>query len=159
FDRGDDDEGPDDERQRPERDARVGPLAGQREDGLERVERARADVAEHDAERPHGREGKGGGGSFARSDIRLSQQQAPADRAKVAAKLKTLSGWVNETAARQASRYLRGEVKSAEARGAPAGIVHRLRCLDDRGVCLQTSQVAALIDVRRDAAEDNQNGP
>jgi hypothetical protein len=97
FDRGDHDEGPDDERQRPERDARVGPLAGQREDGLERVERARADVAEHDAERREGRERKGGCRGFARTAVGFRQEWPPLVATCSLAKLKRRLGWVNET--------------------------------------------------------------
>jgi len=73
FDRGDDDERPDHERQCPERDARVGVLAGQREHGFERVERARADVAEDDPEGRERRERKGRGGGCARAVIRFRQ--------------------------------------------------------------------------------------
>ena len=46
-----DDQGPDDERKCSQSDRRIGVLAGEREHGLEGVERARPDVAEHDPKR------------------------------------------------------------------------------------------------------------
>src|SRR5262249_1309957 len=51
FDRGDQEQGPDHERQHAEQLLGTGVAVEIFEDGLQRVERARADVAEHDAER------------------------------------------------------------------------------------------------------------
>ena len=62
FDGRHDDQGPDDERQCPQGDVGVWVLAGEREDGLEGVERARPYVPEHDPERRHARERKAGRG-------------------------------------------------------------------------------------------------
>ena len=51
FDRRHHDQGPDHERQHAERDRRVGSAAGEAQDRLERVERARPDVAEDHPQR------------------------------------------------------------------------------------------------------------
>ena len=57
FDRHDDDQRPDEQRQHAEHNVLAG-AAGDIEDSLERVERARADVAENDAERGNAHAGK-----------------------------------------------------------------------------------------------------
>ena len=56
FDRGDEEERPENERQGAEHRRRIGMRAGIVEHGLERIERARADVAEHHPERGEGGE-------------------------------------------------------------------------------------------------------
>ncbi len=79
FDRRDHEEGPQDQRQRAERRGRVGMRAGKVEHGLERVERAGADIAEDDAERG---EAHGGQGRFGRRDrfARLRSHRYPRPR-------------------------------------------------------------------------------
>ena len=56
FDRGDEEQRPENERQGAEHRRRIGMRAGIVEHGFQRVERARADVAEHHAERREGGE-------------------------------------------------------------------------------------------------------
>ena len=79
FDGRDEEQGPGDQRKRAENRRRIGMRAGVVEHGLERVERARADVAEHHAERGEAGARQASGWVRLRADHRVRHVVFPTD--------------------------------------------------------------------------------